>query len=69
MAVKRLTNAELVERFRHTLTHGFQAFDEKGEEMIGDDRDRILAQTKRWRSELWVQLRELEARLCPKPDA
>ena len=64
--MKRRTNAELVERMKHEITHGFMIIDENGRELTGKQRETALAQTKRWRSTLWGELREIEARLCPK---
>lgn len=63
--MSRPTNRELVDAFRRLLT-------EAAKESFALNRspaevDKLLADTKLWRGQLWNDFHEIERRLCPQP--
>lgn len=68
----RPTNKQLCDDFRKLLTEQFFIFGEPTAEIAMLDseaqREEVLRLTKAWRNELWKKFREIETRLCPKPE-
>ena len=57
MPLDRMTNQEICEQFRKLITFGAQR-------VLSEEE---MRQTKPWRDDMWRAFREIENRLCPKP--
>jgi len=63
--MSRPTNRDLVDNFRRLLTEAAKESFAAGRST--EQVDRLLADTKLWRGELWNAFHEIEHRLCPQP--